>query len=139
MNTTCGIFFIDKNDKILIVHPTNASYKHWSIPKGGMDKGETHAVSAIRELKEETNITLGDYKGALIEIGESTYRHGKKKLHAFAFECKGKCKTKLKCDSLVNEKFPEVDQFMWVDFKGAFELLHYTQQELLQTYLKMRE
>lgn len=29
----------------------------WQMPQGGIDKGEDHAVAALRELHEETNVT----------------------------------------------------------------------------------
>jgi 8-oxo-dGTP pyrophosphatase MutT (NUDIX family) len=46
------------NNKILLVHPTNASWQKptLGIPKGKVDKGEDILTAAIRELKEETGI-----------------------------------------------------------------------------------
>ena len=136
---TCGIFFIDKNDKILIVHPTNASMKRWSIPKGGIDKGETEEQAAKRELLEETSIDLNKLGGELIPIGHSQYTTRNKTLSAFAYEYDDVYTGKLKCTSFVDNKFPEVDKFKWVGFIEAFVLLHPTQQDLLQHYLKTRK
>jgi 8-oxo-dGTP pyrophosphatase MutT (NUDIX family) len=31
---------------------------HWSFPKGHMEKGETEAITAIREIREETNLQV---------------------------------------------------------------------------------
>lgn len=136
MQTTCGFFIINDEDKVLIVHPTNAKNTVWSIPKGRMDKGESELETAYRELKEETSINLLKYVGRTIPLGLCNYKGRKKRLCGFAFEYDGKIKDKLKCETYVNGKFPEVDKFKWVSFKKAFELLHYTQQELLQKYLK---
>ena len=46
------------NNKILLVHPTNASWKKptLGIPKGKVEPGEDILTAAIRELREETGI-----------------------------------------------------------------------------------
>ncbi len=48
------------NNQILLVHPTNASWKKptLGIPKGKLEPGEDVLTGAIRELKEETGIHL---------------------------------------------------------------------------------
>lgn len=48
------------NNKILLIHPTNASWHRGTcgIPKGGIEPGEDHMVAALRELREETGIEL---------------------------------------------------------------------------------
>jgi len=109
----------------------------WSIPKGRIDAGETELEAAYREVKEETNINLLDYIGRVIPLGICKYHHRRKKLCGFAFEYDGRFKDKLKCVTFVRDKFPEVDRYKWVSFKKAFQLIHYTQQELLQKYLEI--
>lgn len=54
-----GVCIIYDN-KILLVHPTNASWQKRTlgIPKGKVEKGEDVLTGAIRELKEETGIEL---------------------------------------------------------------------------------
>jgi ADP-ribose pyrophosphatase YjhB (NUDIX family) len=45
--------------RILLVHPTNASwYNSYGIPKGGVEEGETYLDAAIRETREETGINI---------------------------------------------------------------------------------
>lgn len=52
-NHSAGLALIYK-DKILLVHPTKASWrKTYGIPKGKLEKGETALDAAIRETKEE--------------------------------------------------------------------------------------
>ena len=58
MRITCGIFFIDENDKLLIGHPTGNGDNVWSIPKGESDVGEDHKETAYREFHEETGLNL---------------------------------------------------------------------------------
>lgn len=136
MEITCGFFIINSDDKMLIVHPTNSSHTTWSIPKGRLDKGETEIEAAYREVKEETNIDLKKYVGRVIPLGKKKYKHGRKILSGFVFEYDGQIKDQLKCQSFVSERFPEVDGYKWVTFTKAFELIHHTQQELLQKYIK---
>ena len=52
---SCGAIVINKNNKILLVHH-NAG--HWDFPKGHIENGETEEQTAIREVKEETNIDI---------------------------------------------------------------------------------
>jgi len=55
---SAGLAIIQDN-KILLVHPTNAPWwKTYSIPKGGTDKKEDALKAAIRETKEETGIKI---------------------------------------------------------------------------------
>ena len=48
------------NNKILLVHPTNASWRKptLGIPKGKVEPGEDVLTGAIRELREETGIEV---------------------------------------------------------------------------------
>lgn len=67
--------------EVLIVHPSgkgnvNAS---WSIPKGGIDPGETPEQAARRETFEETGIIAGQ----LSFLGSSRYKNGKKSVDCF--------------------------------------------------------
>ena len=52
---SCGAIVINKNNKIVLVHH-NAG--HWDFPKGHIENGETEEQTAIREVKEETNIDI---------------------------------------------------------------------------------
>jgi 8-oxo-dGTP pyrophosphatase MutT (NUDIX family) len=58
MQESAGLLIIH-NNKMLLVHPTNAPwYGTYSIPKGKLEKGETYIDAAIRETKEETGIKI---------------------------------------------------------------------------------
>lgn len=47
------------NDRILLCHPTNSGWVNsFSLPKGGVDEGETAIEAALRETKEEVGIIV---------------------------------------------------------------------------------
>lgn len=51
---SCGCIVID-NEKVLLVKH-NAG--HWDFPKGHVEENETEMETAIREVKEETNVDV---------------------------------------------------------------------------------
>ena len=52
---SCGCIIINDKNEVLLIHH-NAG--HWDFPKGHMEEGETEVQTAIREVKEETNIEV---------------------------------------------------------------------------------
>ena len=61
---SCGCIIIDKDRVLLVKH--NAG--HWDFPKGHMEDGETEIETAIREVKEETNLDVKEEDLKLITI-----------------------------------------------------------------------
>ena len=60
MKKSAGLLII-QNKKILLAHPTNASWEHtFSIPKGNIEKDETNIDAAIRETLEEVGIEINE-------------------------------------------------------------------------------
>ena len=52
---SCGCIIINDKKEVLLIHH-NAG--HWDFPKGHVEEGETEKETAIREVKEETNIDV---------------------------------------------------------------------------------
>ena len=52
---SCGCIIINDKNEVLLIHH-NAG--HWDFPKGHVELGETEVQTAIREVKEETNIDV---------------------------------------------------------------------------------
>lgn len=52
---SCGCIIINDKKEVLLIHH-NAG--HWDFPKGHVEEGETEIETAIREVKEETNIDV---------------------------------------------------------------------------------
>lgn len=57
--TASGLAIIYQGS-ILLVHPANASWQRqpFGIPKGGIEPGEDYLDCALREVKEETGISV---------------------------------------------------------------------------------
>lgn len=143
MVTTNGIFLVDSKNKILLVHPTNGRWNDWSIPKGLGDAGETSLDSAMRELKEETNIDLyklmEKYGYDYYYLGTQPYKSGKKQIEGHLFRIKSDLSENalnLKCESMIGETTtPECDKIEWYEFPKALELMHESQSEIFNKYL----
>lgn len=59
MKKSAGVIIVLNNEKVLLGHPSNSPWKNtFSFPKGGIEKDETKIKAAIRELKEETSISI---------------------------------------------------------------------------------
>ncbi|HXR67430.1 MAG TPA: NUDIX domain-containing protein [Dermatophilaceae bacterium] len=70
----------DTLDQILLLHTHEPTVPElgqwWELPGGGIDPGETYRQAAIRELWEETGITVSDYQiGAPTWTRDGTFRH----------------------------------------------------------------
>ena len=59
IRVSAGVVIILKGNKFLLCHPTNQKwFESYSFPKGGLNECESEIDAAIRELKEETSISL---------------------------------------------------------------------------------
>ena len=69
-----GIGVIIKNEnKILVGKRTNSHAPFWSIPGGHIEPGETFEQTAIREIKEETNLEISKPKVICITNNLETF------------------------------------------------------------------
>ena len=51
---SCGAVIFE-GDKVLVIQQVKG---HWGFPKGHVEDGETEVETAIREIKEETNLDV---------------------------------------------------------------------------------
>jgi len=81
VRATAGLVVI-QNNKVLLVHPTNAPwYGTYSIPKGGLDKKEDPLEAAIRETWEETGIKIKRKHISTKDAGYIDYTNKKGKVY----------------------------------------------------------
>jgi 8-oxo-dGTP diphosphatase len=109
---------IEKGElKVAIIH--RARYDDWSWPKGKIDKGETIAEAAVREIREETGlkVSLGVH---LSEIHYPLANGVDKEVHYWAAQVSDK--------ALAGSKFEPSEEVAKVDWKTpqqARKLLSY--------------
>jgi len=71
-STSCGVIITD-GKRLLLGHATGSP--RWDIPKGMAEPGESFAAAAVRELQEETGLSVAETE--LRPLGVHTYRRGK--------------------------------------------------------------
>jgi len=119
--------FVKGTPEVLLVHPGGPFWIHkdvgaWSIPKGGMEEGESNLDAAKRELEEETGMkTDGDF----IEL--SSVKQGNKIIYAWAFHLNTEAEFRMsnsfelewppKSGNL--KSFPEIDKAAWFNLEEA--------------------
>lgn len=112
---SCGTLIIDAERRILLCHATGT--RHWDIPKGIQDPGETTLETARRELLEETGLELD---AALFrDLGGFAYRSDKR-LHLYKVEVGDSlpslahlCCTSYFAHHVTGRQTPEADAFAW--------------------------
>lgn len=121
-----GPFFAGKDDG------------HWTIPKGEVEPGEDLLAAAIREVREETGITI-DPAAKFLPLG-SIQQKGGKGVHAWAVESDWDDAQPIQNNSLKMEwppgsgrmlEFPEVDRAQFFPAAEAKRKLKPAQAELV--------
>ena len=120
----CGCIIIHENKVLLVQH--NAG--HWGFPKGHVEENETEVETAIREVKEETNIDVivKENKRYVIEYypKEDTF----KQVVFFLATCKTK---------ELKKQEAEIKNIEWISFEDALEkITHDNSKKLLEQVIQ---
>ena len=120
----CGCIIIE-NNKVLLIQQNEG---HWGFPKGHVEDGETEIETAIREVKEETNIDVIPYESKRYEQ-EYVMKNGILKQVVF-FLAKS-------TSSEIKAQECEIKNIKWFNFEEAFSIITYENtKNLLKQVLK---
>ncbi len=133
--------------EVLLAHPGGPYWKGrhagaWSIPKGGVDRGETPLEAALREFREETGF---EPSPPYLPLGAVVQRSGKV-VHAWAFE--GDCDPAASRSNTTSTEWPprsgriieipEVDEVRFFSIEDARKAINTRQSALLDRLLQER-
>lgn len=121
---SCGAIVLNKNNEVLLVHHNKG---HWDLPKGHVEEGETEEQTAIREVKEETNIDI---------VINSKYRYttsyspkeGVMKEVVFFLASN--------IDEKQRPQLEEVSEVKWFEFEEAIKQITFDNSKIILNQLK---
>lgn len=121
---SCGAIVVDDGKVLLVKH--NAG--HWDFPKGHVEEGETEFETAIREVKEETNIDIKIEKENRYITKYSPKENVMKTVIYFIGE---------KVGGEDKPQIEEVSDVEWIDVNNAVErITHQRSKEIMMQVIK---
>ena len=115
---SCGaVVFREKEYKkqILLIRHVNGG--HWAFPKGHVEKGETEEETALREIMEETGLTVHLDNRYRQVVSYSPRKDVMKDVVYFVAHALSDC------DGVAQEG--EISQIKWVDIHSAVEYVSF--------------
>jgi 8-oxo-dGTP pyrophosphatase MutT (NUDIX family) len=136
--TSHGTLLIDADAELLVCHATGG--RHWDIPKGMAEPGETSVQTALREAREECGLELDPR--AFCDLGRFSYRPDKDLwLHAALIERVDPARCV--CSTFFTDRWgrlrPEMDAFRWARFAEVPELCARSMALVLTQKLSLAE
>lgn len=108
----CGCIIIENNKVLLIKQITEI----WGFPKGHVEKNETEEETAIREVKEETNIDVEIQKDKRYTMNYITDKGVDKEVVLFLAK---------KVGGEIKPQESEISVVEWLNFDEAIEKITY--------------
>jgi 8-oxo-dGTP pyrophosphatase MutT (NUDIX family) len=121
---SCGAVVVkkDHNESFILLVQMNKG--HWSFPKGHMKRNETEQQTALREVKEETNLEVnikGDFRQTVKYLSD---QETEKEVVYFLANPKS---------DQIQRQESEIKNITWLRYKDAIEQLTYkTDKDILK-------
>jgi len=109
---SCGCIIV-KEGKVLLVQHNEG---HWDFPKGHIEENETELKTAIREVKEETNIDVLIHENRRYVIEYYPKEDTFKQVVFFLATCK---------TEEIKKQETEIKNIEWLSFEDAIERITY--------------
>ena len=120
---SCGVIpvFIEKNQNLKFLLIQHKNGLHWGFPKGHQEKNENFLETALRELKEETQIyKINIFDKFFIKEFYSFQDKNSNKINKTVIYFLGITK-----DKRVNIQKQEINSFIWANEKIANEKIKF--------------
>lgn len=125
---SCGAVVYKKENGNYLCLIEHMIQGHTSIPKGHIENGETEEETALREIKEETNLEVKLDTGFRHKISYSPFEGIMKDVIFFVAEATS--------DELINQEC-EVNSLEWMSFEDAINAVTFdTDKETLRLAYK---
>lgn len=128
------VYFKQKSRILFLLIKRGGFYSDWIFPKGGIEKGESKKATTLREIEEETNLSV-KIQTKLQPTSYSFYWDPENKkitktVYWFLAESKSKNASFAKNPEGESEDF---EQIKWVDLETAIKLVkHQSEKDLLK-------
>ncbi len=114
---SCGaIVFYRAPDEVKVLLVKNKNGRYWSFPKGHVELGENERQTAMREIKEETDLDVKIHPGFRETSDYCPFGKVRKRVVFFLAEA---------YSDKVHIQESEIDYFIWVSFQQAREMCCY--------------
>ena len=114
---SCGaLVYRRKNRRIQLLLIKHRFGGHWSFPKGHMEKGETEVQTALREVKEETGLSIQLEEGFRHSVEYSPKRNTRKQVVYFLGRWLG---------GEPHRQEEEISQIIWVNLDKAYHMISF--------------
>jgi bis(5'-nucleosidyl)-tetraphosphatase len=114
---SCGaVIYRGENESLEFLIISHNSDGHWGFPKGHVEDGENEEETALREIYEETGLTVTFTSGFRVSIEYPIKQEIMKEVVFFL------AKTK---EQDVNIQLEELQDYKWANFKDAREMVTY--------------
>ena len=120
---SCGaIVYLKQDSSIKLLLLKHKCGGHWSFPKGHVEKGETETQTALREVKEETGISIDLKEGFRQSVEYYPKPNVKKQVVYFIGETK---------TSEYKMQEEEIGEITWANIENAYNMVTFKNDKKL--------